>query len=227
VQPGDSDCLERVPEASPTGWGQGYALPKLGALRSVLFGGPPVLIDEQYRKCVAFLYADVREEETNAIRRMPVATVFFVGVEVGSNAFVPYAVTARHVVDQSRPHGPLYARLNLKAGGVGDLQVDADAWTTHSSTDVAVARIGAIEQADMIVIPASMLATDDFIRDKGISEGDDVFFTGLFNPHPGTQRNQPIVRFGNVSLMPREPLLLSPNPPISPTIKPLRVREEG
>ncbi|MCA1703536.1 MAG: hypothetical protein LC808_09870, partial [Actinobacteria bacterium] len=41
-----------------------------------------------------------------------------------------------------------------------------------------------------------------------VGEGDEVFFIGLFSEAPGRKRSQPIVRFGNISLMPREPLLL-------------------
>lgn len=34
-----------------------------------------------------------------------------------------------------------------------------------------------------------------------ISEGDDVFFSGLFESHYGQLKNQPIIRFGKVALV--------------------------
>jgi hypothetical protein len=36
-----------------------------------------------------------------------------------------------------------------------------------------------------------------------------VFFVGLFSEHPGVERNQPILRFGNISMMPGEKLLVN------------------
>jgi hypothetical protein len=49
-----------------------------------------------------------------------------------------------------------------------------------------------------------MFATKTKMAELGISEGCDMFFTGLFSSHLGQQRNQPIIRFGKVSLIPTE-----------------------
>ncbi|MBA7678780.1 hypothetical protein ES703_87058 [subsurface metagenome] len=49
-----------------------------------------------------------------------------------------------------------------------------------------------------------MLATDAVITAKGTGIGDEIFFVGLFSEHYGQEHNLPIVRFGNISLMPDE-----------------------
>jgi hypothetical protein len=169
------------------------------------------LVDEQFRKCVAFLYVDVQEGGTP--KRLPAGTMFFVGVPLLGDAIMVYAVTARHVVDQSRRFGPLHLRLNRRAGGFQDLQVPPDAWVTHPTTDVAVAAASpSHEEFDYRCVMLDVLATDEFVAARRVGEGDDVFFVGLFNPVPGKEQNQPIIRFGNVALMPREKLMLELTP---------------
>jgi hypothetical protein len=37
--------------------------------------------------------------------------------------------------------------------------------------------------------------------------GDEVFMVGRFGTHEGRQRNTPVVRFGNISMMPWEPVM--------------------
>ena len=174
-------------------------------IRYVVGEGASMLVDEQFRKCVTFLFVDVIDEATSTPKRIPAATAFFVGVPVNGERAVIYAVTARHVVDASRPHGTLYVRINKISGGFEDFQVPQDAWVCHPSTDVAVIRVGLPpEQFDFRVIPLDMLATDDYVIRQRIGAGDDIFFVGLFSEYAGQERNQPIIRFGNISLMPYE-----------------------
>lgn len=51
-----------------------------------------------------------------------------------------------------------------------------------------------------------MFLTDEVIRSKGIGTGDEVFITGLFIHLAGSARNLPIVRMGNIAMMPDEPV---------------------
>ena len=174
-----------------------------------------MLIDEQFRKCVAFLCVDVADGIDTTPRRIPAATAFFVGVPLGADneRSAVYAVTARHVIAKSRPHGPLYIRINTAAGGFQDFLVPQDAWACHPSTDVAVIAVAIPqEQVDTRMIPLSMLATDDYVVQKRIGAGDDVFFVGLFSEYVGQERSQAVIRFGNISLMPHEktPVKLDP-----------------
>ncbi len=51
-----------------------------------------------------------------------------------------------------------------------------------------------------------MFVTEDFLEQYAIGPGDDVFMVGRFINHQGRQRNTPVVRFGNISMMPWEPI---------------------
>lgn len=167
--------------------------------------GPNMLVDEQFRKCVSFLYVDSIDEDSGAVKRTPAATAFFVSVPVDNQGSVVYAVTARHVIDATRPYGSLYVRINKADSGFQDFEAPQDTWMCHVATDVAAIRVSLKPtQYDLRTIPLSMLATDDYVIQQHIGAGDDVFFVGLFSEYAGQERNQPIIRFGNISLMPHE-----------------------
>ena len=57
---------------------------------------------------------------------------------------------------------------------------------------------------DFQFIPDDMLTTKESFSELHISEGSDVFFTGLFAQFIGQARNYPITRFGRVAMMPDE-----------------------
>jgi hypothetical protein len=175
-----------------------------------------VLINEELRRCVAFLCVDTRNEQTGVMNRIPAATAFFVAVPIDENAWICYAVTARHAIDLSQKYGTLYLRVNTRED-YEDVEVPQDAWVTHSTTDVAVARV-----ADRLFDPThpyaptalslERLITDEFAQEHGISEGDEVIFIGLFVNYWGADRAQPIARFGNISLGTRGKVPLRLNP---------------
>jgi hypothetical protein len=48
------------------------------------------------------------------------------------------------------------------------------------------------------------VATPDIIAKHRIGIGDEVFITGLFVTHSGTERNIPILRVGNIAAVPEE-----------------------
>lgn len=172
-----------------------------------------MLIDEQFRKCVTFLFVDKPDSETQILKKTPAASAFFVGVPVENAGSVIYATTARHVIDASRPYGPLYIRINTLNGGFQDVSTSQDSWVSHPSTDVALIHLAVpTEGFDLRAIPFSMLATDEYVINKKIGAGDDVFFVGLFSEYPGHERNQPIIRFGNISLMPHEKIRVRLDP---------------
>jgi len=59
------------------------------------------------------------------------------------------------------------------------------------------------------------LLTDEVVASAGpdtIGVGDDVFFAGLFSQFYGRRRSQPIVRFGQIALMPDEQISVCMDP---------------
>lgn len=174
-----------------------------------------MLVHEQFRKCVTFLYAD-STDEAGVRKREPIGTALFVAVPIPSlhDAGVIYAVTARHVVEGAERNGlPLFLRMPKRDGTYEDQPAPAEAWERHPKTDVAAAAVRvSIPEDDLRVMSADALATNELLETQAVSEGDDVFFSGLFAPHYGVGRPQPIIRFGNISLMPREPVTVQIDP---------------
>lgn len=121
-----------------------------------------------------------------------------------------YIVTARHVADPMLL-GDWIIRMNTKCGKVLDLRgTKDDRWWFHSTeperVDVAVIPWALPQtpgyEVDLTAIPLSLFLDDKAIEENGIGPGDQVFMTGLFNKMAQQSRNLPIVRTGNVSLIP-------------------------
>jgi hypothetical protein len=75
---------------------------------------------------------------------------------------------------------------------------------THSEADVDIGLFPLSPPPklfDFKVIPENMIANKETLKDLEIREGDDVFFSGLFESHMGQKKNQPIFRFGKVALI--------------------------
>jgi len=87
-------------------------------------------------------------------------------------------------------------------------------WFYHpkedESSDVAVCQVilkkEIFASLDYTAIAPEMFVTDEAIESEGIGPGDEVFVTGLFALHTGNKRNMPIVRMGNIAMIPKEPV---------------------
>lgn len=176
-----------------------------------------VLIDEQYRKIVAFLCQDIVDPETGQNKRIPVATAFLIGVKPGTDdPIVVYAITALHCIFQSRANGTLYLRINTRDGNYVDRDVPQDSWVTHDTSDVALIQVEVENNFDIAFLPMRYIATDDIVAQHSFGIGDEVFFVSLFVRHTGENRVLPIIRFGNIAMMPDEPIRIKIDPYANP-----------
>lgn len=165
-----------------------------------------MIVSEGIRKCVSFLLLE-RVGKDNITRRTPVGTAFFVVYGITDTSWARYVVTAGHVVQAAHNSGgKLYLRLNRRDGGTYDLPLpDAEDWTFNLRSDVAVWHPNvATPECDITQIGPGLWGTPEWVAENRISEGDETFFCGLFVAHPGGERNLPVVRFGNIALMPHE-----------------------
>jgi hypothetical protein len=163
------------------------------------------LIREAFRQMVAFVV--VESDRGGSVSRLPKGTAFFVKVPLNEQAEQRYVVTARHVVEGARAAGSMYLRLNVVSGGFEDVSVDPDAWLISSVNDVAVARFDlSRDKYVFTAYPIRWFLTGDEAESREVGHGDDLFFVGLFTQHPGRTSAEPIVRFGNIALMPGEPV---------------------
>jgi hypothetical protein len=123
---------------------------------------------------------------------------FLVHVPSISGARHVYAVTNKHVLDA----GFHVIRLTKKAGGVEPLKTKPDDWFHNpDGNDVAVLSIDLERMFDVWSVSTDLFITHEIISIYNIGIGDDAFLVGRLVHHDGKQRNAPITRFGNVSLM--------------------------
>jgi hypothetical protein len=106
----------------------------------------------------------------------------------------------------------VYIRLNLKSGNSKWYFTELSAWYTHptdASIDVAILNVGVPEECDHLVIPSFLGLTEAKSQEHEIGLGDEVFITGLFRHHHGSNKNIPIVRVGNLACLDEEHVVTS------------------
>jgi len=119
-----------------------------------------------------------------------------------------YLVTAKHVA--MKLEGQTFmVRINTKDGKSALIMgKGTQKWhyATDESVDVALIPYLPPERFEYKHIPSTIFLSDETIRGKRIGTGDEVFVTGLFAHLTGAARNLPIVRMGNIAMMPGEPV---------------------
>jgi hypothetical protein len=170
---------------------------------------PGVYIQPEMRQCVCFVYANTRGE------LKPVGTAFFLGLPVKGVIFT-VVVTALHVVANAQAYstdGKTFLRVNTKDGGFRMVEVEAKEWIrpdlSEEIVDVVFCQWAVLPGAsdfDVIRVTTDLAATADVLAAEQIGVGSEAAFAGLFVNHYGRRRNEPIVRFGNISAMPGEPV---------------------
>jgi hypothetical protein len=158
----------------------------------------------QIKKCIAFIFV-----KNNMDQFVPNGTGFFISVATKNDPDRShvYLATAKHVLQDG--NGNYYTsiglRINKHDGTSSLVEVSLTNVTifTHDERDVDVALFSCVpsNNVDYLSIPPEMIANKETMTKMDIGEGDDVFFAGLFTSHIGQKRNQPIIRFGKVSLI--------------------------
>ena len=176
-------------------------------LRGIVIAAP---MPSEVKSVVAFVY--VTGNDGNLV---PNGTGFLVGVENPSdpNIFAVYMVTAKHVLYKPKTtkfFDKVYIRLNKKDGSsefvTTPIKPKGRKRTVfvHNDSSVDIAVIPFLPNRakfDFQILPDNMITTKETYKELKIREGSDVFFTGLFAPYPGAERNYPVVRFGRVALV--------------------------
>lgn len=172
-------------------------------------------VPDHVRNCVAFVgMMSITPRGHQRIRTG--GTAFFVSVpsqrSQGKVVYV-YLVTAKHVAIHLLERDFTISLNNKEGTGGVHIHVPAEhaQWWFHptdESVDVAVLRWTQPKTLyDPKIIPTSTFLTDEVIQTKNIGTGDEVFMAGLFAYLEETEKNLPIVRMGNIALMPDEPIV--------------------
>jgi len=160
---------------------------------------------KEIKKSVSFIF--IKNDKGDLV---PNGTGFFVGVinEKNTETSNIYLVTAKHVLQDKNGKylTDVVLRLNKKDGGSQLISIDLTKIKIfeHNDKDVDIAVFDCLPDQkvfDFKYIQDQLIASSEVIKKNEISEGDDVFFAGLFTSYMGQKKNQPIIRFGKVSLM--------------------------
>jgi hypothetical protein len=140
----------------------------------------------------------------------PIGTAFFVSVLTNRDpsSYVVYLVSAKHVLlDKTGNYwSTIYIRLNRKDGEVEFLPINLNKTEIfvheEPETDIVIISLSLNPKYfDYTLLPEYIVPDRAKTKELEISEGDDVFFAGLFETYYGRQSNRPIVRFGKVALV--------------------------
>ena len=183
-----------------------YRLGGIPAYRLVEENDNLMQIPDEIRKSVFFVCYKTASGTSLA------GTAFLMGVPLEkSNLISSYIVTAKHIIDAIRDKSidqKVYLRMNLKNAGAELVETPIENWLSHpqeSDVDVAVLNWAPPQEIfDYRIITLEMAATQEIIGKENIGVGDDVFLTGLFSNHYGSERNIPIIRVGDIASMPEE-----------------------
>jgi hypothetical protein len=164
-------------------------------------------IADEIVKSVGFVSRD-----TNPLRYA--GTAFVVEVPIDETYGCLHLVTAKHVADAVGAdfvigfNGKDGMPLFVKNGGVP--------WYLHptepDSVDAAVLPFASARthEYDISPIPIQIFADEARINEYGIGLGDEVFSVGLFTRYFGLTTLIPIIRTGNIAMMPKERVPLGP-----------------
>lgn len=118
-----------------------------------------------------------------------------------------YAVSNAHVVHRQ---GASVIRANAKEGGIKIIETDPTEWIEHpNGHDIAILSVdGKDVTPDMEHVPVApgMFVTQHDVRIELLGVGDEIYMIGRFVNHEGRVRNTPSARFGNISMLPDEPI---------------------
>jgi hypothetical protein len=161
-------------------------------------------VPDQVSKCV--LFVGLPELEPEPYR----GTAYIVTVPGWNQNHFAFLVTARHVAERLQGEN-FYVRANKKRGGTAELRgfTDNPWWyhpTERDSVDCAVTMFAPsrIRELDVEHIPLDLFLDDQKTKEHHIGVGDEVFIAGLFTKVADTSRNIPILRTGNVAMIPGE-----------------------
>jgi len=138
-------------------------------------------------------------------------TAFIVGVRTDKQFSLAHLVTAKHVAEAIEPAEAVFA-MNAKDGKPLYLRTGDQQWFYHptepDSVDVAIMPFGSrrFQEYDIEWIPEDIFLTDERIAKFDVGLGDELTIIGLFTRFFGATVLTPLVRTGNIAMMPKDKL---------------------
>lgn len=161
-------------------------------------------LDTTILNCAMFLYRDPDEARTGSRAG---GTAFNLSAEFPQDdeSMLVYVVTCRHCIEK----GYTTVRANALEGGLAVAEISPEHWRfPEDGTDIAVAMLREFDRTpDITHLPAGLGVS----RGHDLGIGDAIFMVGRLLMHDGREMNLPSLRFGNISMMPSEPIPASEN----------------
>jgi hypothetical protein len=160
---------------------------------------PP--LDQSVLNCSFYLYPSEETAEAGATLGGS-GFVVVVSEHYGKRGLL-YAVTAGHVIGQANT-----LRFNRKNGPPYFVTIPEHRWHRSLTHDIAATSLFGVpsEELEIFLMPLGLGLTRERAIEEGITVGDDVFIVGRFLGHDGRERNLPTARFGNIAMMPLQPI---------------------
>ncbi len=161
-------------------------------------------IDDRLLNSVVYLYSS--EKSANAGEKLG-GSGFIAGVpsiKYQDKLYI-YAVTNAHVIEG----GFITLRFNNTDGQFTVITTKSTDWEYHEDEGVDLAVCSIAIPSNIHIFPINIdkwFLTQDAINEFKVGIGDETFTIGRFINHEGEQKNLPSVRFGNISMMPYEPV---------------------
>lgn len=171
-------------------------------------------VPDRFLKCVGFVSRYEADNQGGSYINFG-GTAFIVGVTMEGTFGLPHLVTAKHVASAIEPGEALIA-MNGKDGMPLFYRTGAQEWFYHptekDSVDVAVMPFAGhrFDEYDVDIIPEEAFATDQRIAEFDIGLGDELAIIGLFTRFFGQTKLVPLVRTGNIAMMPKDKLSTNP-----------------
>jgi len=169
-----------------------------------------VRIPDDVLKCVGYV-CEATHRDATGVYGDPYATGFFLAIpcespELKEQRFV-YFVTAKHVATDLQDR-EIFFLINKKGGGASNqTAVIGNRWEVHptdANADVAVIQVAMHPSADIVPVAVETIGLPEKLNKITAGIGDETHTVGLFSAVPGNQQNMPIVRCGNIAMMPTE-----------------------
>lgn len=164
-------------------------------------------IDDEFLDCSIYLYGS-KTKAKHGEQLGGSGCLVKMASEAHDGFFHYYAVTNRHVITDGFP----VIRLNNQSGAFDVLEMTKTNWYHEPDQDIAICPLGLQHKT----CGFTAIGTELFVEEKltlikphmslALGVGAEVFMVGRFINHEGKQKNLPSARFGNIAMMPLEPV---------------------
>ena len=162
-------------------------------------------VRKEYLESSFYVYPDM--DSANAGRKTG-GSGFFAScsLDVNTTWFQPYAVTNWHVVEK---HKNPVLRINTADGRSDFLETNLHRWRRHpDGDDLAALPVDLpLKEFRYVCVGTGIFMSKEMVNALTISPGDEVYMIGRFVGVDGEQKNTPAVRFGNIAMLPSEPIM--------------------